>query len=89
MQNTKPNAEQLLKLEHSMNAIRDEVITDLGDRDAKYIHKIIRIQRSCEISGRLLLMFGFYTLGTRRVFIRPVKNTGDDGDWSQCYARSI
>ncbi len=59
MQKTKPSAEQLLYLEQSFNAIRDDVISDLGDRDAKHIHKIIRIQRSCEVSGRLLIMFGF------------------------------
>ncbi len=55
----KPNAEQLAQLEQSFNAIRDEAIADLGDRDAKHIYKIIRIQRGCEISGRLLIMFGF------------------------------
>ena len=58
----KLTTEQLLSLEQSFDAIRDDVIADLGERDAKHIRKIIRIQRSCEISGRLLLMLGFHPI---------------------------
>ena len=42
-----------------MDAIRDEVMNDLGKRDARYIRNVLRMQRSSEIAGRALLMAGF------------------------------
>ncbi|GAA1524662.1 acyl-CoA desaturase [Actinomadura kijaniata] len=39
-----------------LDAIRDEITADLGERDAAYIHKVIRWQRALEVTGRALLM---------------------------------
>ncbi|MFF5264494.1 fatty acid desaturase family protein [Actinomadura viridis] len=39
-----------------LDAIRDEITADLGERDAAYIHRVIRWQRGLEIGGRTLLM---------------------------------
>ena len=50
---------QLAKLETDLNAIRDEVLADLGERDARYIRKMIRLHRSLEAGGRLMMPFGF------------------------------
>ena len=41
-----------------MDAIRDEVLASLGEEDAAYIRRIIRMQRRLDIGGRALLMAG-------------------------------
>lgn len=41
-----------------LDAIRDEVMSDLGARDAQYIRKILRTQRGSELAGRALLFAG-------------------------------
>ncbi|MDA3921746.1 MAG: acyl-CoA desaturase [Salinisphaera sp.] len=41
-----------------LDAIRDEQMSDIGERDAGYIHKVLRTQRSSEVAGRALLMAG-------------------------------
>jgi len=40
-----------------LDAIRQRVLDDLGERDADYIHKMIKAQRSLEVGGRALLFF--------------------------------
>ncbi|OYN97431.1 fatty acid desaturase family protein [Enemella evansiae] len=40
-----------------LDAIRAEVTADLGAEDAAYIRRIIRIQRSLELTGRVVLLF--------------------------------
>src|SRR5439155_10084633 len=42
-----------------LDAIRRRVVADLGLRDADYIHKVIRVQRGLEVSGRGLMFLGF------------------------------
>jgi NADPH-dependent stearoyl-CoA 9-desaturase len=42
-----------------LDAIRDEVRASLGENDAAYIRRMIRIQRGCDIGGRGLLFVGF------------------------------
>jgi linoleoyl-CoA desaturase len=37
-----------------LDAIRDEVRADLGERDAAYIRRVIAVQRALEVSARLL-----------------------------------
>ena len=49
---------QLAELETDLNAIRDEVLADLGDRDARYIRRMVRLHRSLEAGGRLMMPFG-------------------------------
>ena len=52
-------AEQLDAFGRELDAIRDRVIADLGERDAAYIRRIIKAQRGLEIGGRSLLELGF------------------------------
>ncbi len=43
-----------------LDAIRDEVLAARGESDAEYIRRWIRIQRRCELAGRLALMAGVF-----------------------------
>jgi len=51
--------EQLDAFGRELDAIRERVVADLGERDADYIRRIIKTQRGLEIGGRLLLELGF------------------------------
>jgi NADPH-dependent stearoyl-CoA 9-desaturase len=51
--------EQLEAFGQELDAIRARVVADLGERDADYINKVIRIQRGLEVAGRGLLFLGF------------------------------
>jgi fatty acid desaturase len=42
-----------------LDAIRERVVADLGERDASYIRKVIRAQRGLEVAGRGLMFAGF------------------------------
>ncbi|MCG8519850.1 MAG: acyl-CoA desaturase [Pseudomonadales bacterium] len=55
----KMNEAQLKELEQDLDAIRNEVLADLGERDAKYIRKVVRLHRTLEVGGRVLMPFGF------------------------------
>jgi NADPH-dependent stearoyl-CoA 9-desaturase len=52
-------AEQLDAFGRELDAIRERVIADLGERDSAYIRRIIKAQRGLEIGGRGLLELGF------------------------------
>ncbi|TKK89509.1 acyl-CoA desaturase [Herbidospora galbida] len=39
-----------------LDKIREEVLADLGDRDARYIRDVIAVQRKLELGGRVLLL---------------------------------
>ncbi|MCC2638559.1 MAG: putative LINOLEOYL-CoA [Moraxellaceae bacterium] len=43
----------------ALDGIRARVTADLGERDVTYIRRMIRVQRSAEIGGRLALFLGF------------------------------
>lgn len=45
-----------------LDALRDSVLADLGERDARHIRRIIRIQRYTALAGRIGLFFGFNPL---------------------------
>ena len=49
---------QIEELGRELDAIRAEVLESRGDRDYRYVHSIIRLQRGLEISSRALLYFG-------------------------------
>jgi fatty acid desaturase len=52
--------EQLEQLGREFDAIHDEVLADLGDRDARYIRSTIKLHRGLALAGRVLL------IGSRR-----------------------
>ena len=43
-----------------LDAIRDRVTADLGERDATYIRKVVKAQRRLELAGRGLLFFSLF-----------------------------
>jgi linoleoyl-CoA desaturase len=49
--------EQVEALGAELDAIRDEVVGSLGEADARYIHRVIAVQRGLEVGGRALLLF--------------------------------
>src|ERR1700712_1211130 len=51
---------QLDQLAVELDAIYDEVRDDLGQRDADYIHKVIRAQRMLEVGGRAALFASLF-----------------------------
>ncbi len=51
--------EQLDQLGAELDALRNRIMADLGERDAAYIRKMIRTQRGLEIAGRAMLEFGW------------------------------
>ncbi|WP_165855947.1 fatty acid desaturase family protein [Marinobacter sp. JSM 1782161] len=69
---TQLNQSQLDDLARDLDAIRDEVRADLGERDARYIRRIIRLHRTLEIGGRVLMPFGFIP----PVFVAGVASLG-------------
>jgi fatty acid desaturase len=51
--------EQLDAFGAELDAIRQRVIDDRGERDANYIRRVIKAQRGLEVAGRGLLWVGF------------------------------
>ncbi|MDT5082046.1 MAG: NADPH-dependent stearoyl-CoA 9-desaturase, partial [Mycobacterium sp.] len=43
-----------------LDAIRERVFADLGERDATYIRRVIKAQRGLEMGGRALLFAGIF-----------------------------
>lgn len=41
-----------------LDGIRERALADLGDRDARYIREMVRLQKQTEIAGRLLIHLG-------------------------------
>ncbi|HZU40485.1 MAG TPA: acyl-CoA desaturase [Solirubrobacteraceae bacterium] len=50
--------EQIEALGRELDALRNRVLADLGERDARYIRNVIRAQRGLEVAGRGLLFAG-------------------------------
>jgi NADPH-dependent stearoyl-CoA 9-desaturase len=48
--------EQLEQLAHEFDAIRDRVMSELGERDRRYIESMIEMQRRLAVLGRALLV---------------------------------
>ncbi len=55
---TQLTPEQLEALGNELDALRNRVLADLGERDAQYIRRMIKTQRGLEIAGRALLEAG-------------------------------
>jgi NADPH-dependent stearoyl-CoA 9-desaturase len=51
-------AEEAEAFGRELDALKARIVDDLGDRDAAYIRRIIKTQRSLEIGGRTLLFAG-------------------------------
>jgi NADPH-dependent stearoyl-CoA 9-desaturase len=52
--------EQIESFGKELDAIRQRVLADRGERDANYIRKVIRAQRGLEVAGRGLLWAGVF-----------------------------
>jgi fatty acid desaturase len=52
---TRLTPEQIESLGQELDALRERVVEDLGERDVRYIHKLIRTQRALEVGARGLL----------------------------------
>ena len=80
---TRPSKETLDSLQKEMDALRDSVRSDLGQRDADYIRNIIRIQRLCEIAGRTLIHFSFtpipFLLGVTALSVAKIMDNMEIG----------
>jgi linoleoyl-CoA desaturase len=50
------SAEQLRQLGRELDALHEEIIADLGERDARYIRSVIALHRSLVLSARVLLV---------------------------------
>src|SRR6478609_8709090 len=48
--------EQVERLGHELDAIRDRIIASRGAKDAAYIRRVIKVQRTLEIAGRATLL---------------------------------
>ena len=46
-----------------LDAIKERVMADLGQRDADYIRRVIKTQRALEVGGRALLFYRFVWRG--------------------------
>ena len=54
--------EQLDELGREFDRIRERVLNDLGEQDARYIRNVVRAQRGFEVAGRGLLFLSFNPL---------------------------
>ncbi|MEU5724624.1 acyl-CoA desaturase [Micromonospora sp. NPDC047738] len=53
-------AEDIEILGKELDAIRDRVIADRGERDARYIRRVVKTQRTLEMSSRAVLLFSLF-----------------------------
>ena len=53
-------AEDIEAIGRELDAIRDEVMASRGARDAAYIRRVIKVQRSLELSSRVVLLFSLF-----------------------------
>ena len=74
-----------------LDAIRERVIADLGERDATYIRRVIKAQRGLEVGGRALLFAGIFPpawlAGT--AMLGRVEDPRQHGDRPQRHARPV
>jgi NADPH-dependent stearoyl-CoA 9-desaturase len=55
MARTGLTAEQIEAIGEEFDAIRDRILADIGEEDARYIRGVVKAQRACEVAGRVLL----------------------------------
>ncbi len=80
---SQPSAEKLDAFGNELNALHQEAMRDLGQRDADHIRGMIRLQRYAEIGGRGLLFFGFnpitWPLGVALLSVSKILNNMEIG----------
>jgi len=54
--------EQLEEFGNELDTVRQRVLDDLGQADANYIRRVIRVQQFCEVAGRLAILGGLFNL---------------------------
>ncbi len=54
------SAEDIENLGRELDAIRDQVVASLGERDAAYIRRVIDVQRKLELGSRGVLLFSLF-----------------------------
>ena len=57
--NSKPNKDTLDQFAEELDQIRSEAMSKVGEKDARYIRRLIGIQRCSEIAGRIIMVLGF------------------------------
>ena len=53
-------AEQVEALGRELDALRQEVLDSRGSADAAYIRKVITVQRTLDLSSRVVLLFSIF-----------------------------
>ncbi|MEU4778915.1 acyl-CoA desaturase [Micromonospora sp. NPDC023633] len=54
------SAEDIETIGRELDAIRDRVVADRGERDAAYIRRVISTQRKLELGSRVVLLFSLF-----------------------------
>ncbi|MGN0117352.1 MAG: acyl-CoA desaturase, partial [Streptomyces albidoflavus] len=76
-------AEQIEELGRELDAIRDEVIADRGEKDAAYIRRVIAAQRRLELVSRGVLLFSIFPpawlLGTAGLSVAKIMDNMEIG----------
>ncbi|MCZ7474996.1 fatty acid desaturase family protein [Micromonospora sp. WMMC273] len=54
------SAEDIEIIGKELDAIRDRALADRGERDARYIRKVVKTQRTLEMSSRAVLLFSLF-----------------------------
>jgi NADPH-dependent stearoyl-CoA 9-desaturase len=54
-----PTAQQLDALQIDLDALKQRIQDQLGEEDARYIKRVILVQRLSAIVGRLFMVLGF------------------------------
>ena len=57
----KLTTEQFNALAHELDSVKQQVQQQLGDADARYIRRVLLVQRLSALSGRVLMVLGFIT----------------------------
>ena len=75
--------EQVEAIGAELDAIRAEVVGSLGEADARYIHRVIAVQRGLEMAGRGALIFSLFPpawlLGTASLSVAKILDNMEIG----------
>ncbi|PCI50214.1 MAG: acyl-CoA desaturase [Oceanospirillales bacterium] len=56
-----PSPDTLLSFERQLNTIRENAMSEVGQQDADYIRRVIRVQRASALLGRVIMVLGFFS----------------------------